>query len=108
MRYQDKLRQERELELERQYNSMAAACEALRLIDGEGLTQEERVKYGQKELLPGSKGVSEEDVLRSREGRLYRIAMRKDGGVWKGVPIEYARIQTETPAREGWNHGWTR
>jgi len=40
-------------------------------------------------------------------GRLYRAAMDKTG-VWDGVPIEYARAQTEYPAREGWNHGWTR
>jgi len=41
------------------------------------------------------------------EGRLYRNAMHK-AGVWQGVPIEYARTQTEFPPREGWNHAWTR
>ena len=40
-------------------------------------------------------------------GRLFRIAMEKKG-VWDGVPIEYARTQVDFPAREGWNHGWTR
>lgn len=40
-------------------------------------------------------------------GRLYRIAMSKNG-IWHGVPIEYARIQVENPSRDGWNHGWTR
>lgn len=40
-------------------------------------------------------------------GRLYRVAMEKKG-IWEGVPIEYARIQTEGPGRDGWNHGWTR
>ena len=41
-------------------------------------------------------------------GRLYRIAMQKKG-VWDGVPIEYARLQTESPGRDGgWNHEWTR
>ncbi|EMF11557.1 uncharacterized protein SEPMUDRAFT_165031 [Sphaerulina musiva SO2202] len=106
MRYQDSLRKKREWELERQYNSMARACEALRLIDGDGLTAEEKIKYGQTAAQPGGQG-AEEDGTRSREGRLYRIAMLKDD-IWKGVPIEYARIQTETPAKEGWNHGWTR
>ncbi|KAI5360562.1 Putative ribosomal protein L28/L40 [Septoria linicola] len=105
-RYQDKLRQTRQLELERQYNSMAEACEQLRLIDGEGLTLEQRAQLGQKPLHAGGK-VTDEDVVRSREGRLYRMAMLKNG-IWNGVPIEYARIQTETPARDGWNHGWTR
>lgn len=43
------------------------------------------------------------------EGYLYRVAMEKKGvyGV-DAVPIEYARYQTESPAREAWNHGWKR
>jgi len=40
-------------------------------------------------------------------GRLYRIAMMKND-IWGGVPIEYARIQTDSPGTDGWNHGWTR
>ncbi|KAK5125700.1 hypothetical protein LTR85_011974 [Meristemomyces frigidus] len=94
--YQHKLSQNRELELERQYNSMASACEALRLIDNHGLTAEDRMKLG------GESGAEGREM-----GRLYRIAMLKDG-VWEGAPIEYARIQTESPPREGWNHAWTR
>ncbi|KAK5715097.1 hypothetical protein LTR15_010513 [Elasticomyces elasticus] len=95
--YQSKLRQSRQLELERQYNSMASACEALRLIDSHGLTAEDRSRLGEPEVSEGGKDV----------GRLYRIAMRKDQ-IWDGVPIEYARIQTESPPRDGWNHSWTR
>lgn len=42
-------------------------------------------------------------------GRLYRIAMEKKGIFGKdGLPIEYARAQTESPAHEAWNHSWTR
>ncbi|RMY12706.1 hypothetical protein D0868_02413 [Hortaea werneckii] len=93
--YQSQLHTARERELERQYNSMASACEALRLIDNHGLTAEERGQLG----ADGEPG--------KEMGRLFRIAMRKDG-VWDGVPIEYARIQTETPPREGFNEGWTR
>jgi len=74
---------------------MAAACEALRLIDKHGLTAEDRLRLGE----PGAEG--------KEMGRLYRIAMRKDN-IWDGVPIEYARIQTDTPPRDGWNHAWTR
>lgn len=92
--YQSKLHTHRERELERQYNSMASACEALRLTDNHGLTAEDRIKVG-------AEGEGRE------MGRLYRIAMLKDH-VWQGAPIEYARIQTESPGREGWNHGWTR
>jgi large subunit ribosomal protein L40 len=83
------------LDLERQYNSMANACEALRLIDTHGLTAEERLKLGEGE----AEG--------SQMGKLFRIAMQKKG-IWDGVPIEYARIQTETPPKDGWNHAWTR
>lgn len=72
-----------ELDLERQYTAMRAACEALRVIGDDGM------------------------VGGRDEGRLFRTAMRKEG-VWQGFPIEYARMQTEWPGREGWNHGWTR
>lgn len=66
----------------RMYQSMHAACEELRLLDP-----------------PGTKDA----------GRLYRIAMEKKGIFGKdGVPIEYARYQTDTPATEAWNHAWTR
>jgi large subunit ribosomal protein L40 len=43
------------------------------------------------------------------EGYLYRVAMEKKGvyGL-DDVPIEYARMQTDTPAREAWNHDWKR
>ncbi|KAK4547643.1 hypothetical protein LTR36_000600 [Oleoguttula mirabilis] len=103
--YQTQLRLNRQLELERQYNSMAAACEALRLTDNHGLTAEDRMKLG------GGGGAGDEAAAAGAEGRemgrLYRIAMLKDG-VWEGAPIEYARIQTESPPREGWNHAWTR
>jgi large subunit ribosomal protein L40 len=76
---------------------MYSACEALRLMDNEGFTESEREAVGITPLPHGSKD----------RGRLYRIAMLKHE-IWKGVPIEYARIQTETPGREGWNHSWRR
>jgi len=88
------------LELEKQYNSMHEACEALRLMDGNGMTVEEGGEgFGSEGTPAGTTGKG--------VGRLYRIAMMKTD-VWKGVPIEYARIQTETPPRDGWNHAWTR
>ncbi|CAK7566801.1 MAG: hypothetical protein SEPTF4163_004753 [Sporothrix epigloea] len=75
-------RETRERELMQQYQSMHNACEELRLSRGPGLRD---------------------------EGYLFRVAMEKKG-VYRhgGVPIEYARPQTETPAREAWNHGWQR
>ncbi len=64
------------------YQSMHNACEELRKTSG-----------------PGTRD----------EGFLYRVAMEKKGMYGHGVvPIEYARAQTETPAREPWNHDWTR
>ncbi len=68
--------------LMRQYQSMQNACEALRNTAG-----------------PGQRDT----------GYLYRVAMEKKG-VYRhqGIPIEYARPQTDTPAREAWDHGWKR
>ncbi|KAI0376267.1 hypothetical protein F5Y04DRAFT_286083 [Hypomontagnella monticulosa] len=80
--YQRKEREREGHELERMYQSMHNACEELRKTSG-----------------PGSRD----------EGYLYRVAMEKKGMYGhNAVPIEYARPQTETPAREPWNHEWTR
>ena len=67
---------------DRLYQSTHAACEELRTMDS-----------------PSMKDA----------GRLYRLAMeKKEIYGHEGVPIEYARAQTDTPARVGWNHEWTR
>jgi len=67
------------------HQSMHAATEALRTLEGDG-----------------GKGAE-------MGGRLYRIAMEKKGVFGHGgVPIEYARLQVDTPGKEVWNHGWTR
>ncbi|KAL2018504.1 hypothetical protein VTK56DRAFT_789 [Thermocarpiscus australiensis] len=75
-------REQRERTLMRQYQSMHAACEELRLTAG-----------------PGTRD----------QGYLYRVAMEKKGvyGLHP-IPIEYARAQTETPARVAWDHDWKR
>ncbi|RYO81668.1 hypothetical protein DL766_005718 [Monosporascus sp. MC13-8B] len=80
--FQRKERERREKELNRMYQSMHNACEELRKTSG-----------------PGTRD----------EGYLYRVAMEKKSLYGhNGIPIDYARAQTETPAREPWNHGWTR
>ncbi|KAH9904100.1 hypothetical protein F4778DRAFT_780783 [Xylariomycetidae sp. FL2044] len=80
--YQRQEREREQHELERAYQSMSNACEELRKTSG-----------------PGTR----------TEGYLYRVAMEKKGMFGhNAIPIEYARMQTETPAREPWNHGWTR
>lgn len=75
---------------------MREACETLRLMDGDGMSEAD---YEASERTTGSR---KKDM-----GRLYRIAMLKTG-LFHGVPIEYARIQTDSPSRDGWNHEWTR
>lgn len=80
--HQRRLREARERELMRMQQGMSAACEELRKTSG-----------------PGTRD----------EGYLYRVAMEKKGVYGpNGIPIEYARLQTETPAREPWNHDWVR
>ncbi|EAT84345.1 hypothetical protein HBH56_043020 [Parastagonospora nodorum] len=96
-----KRRAAEQLELERQYMSMRAACEHLRLMDSHGNRVDES-KAGGQGPDPGTIGEGGKDV-----GRLYRSAMIKRG-IWGSVPVEYARLQTDYPGREGWNHGWTR
>jgi large subunit ribosomal protein L40 len=68
-----------ELELQRMYQSMHNTMEVLRTMD------------------------ERDGLARGKEaGRLYRIFGQG------GVPIEYARLQTDTPGREAWDHSWTR
>ncbi|KAK2053808.1 hypothetical protein LY76DRAFT_597520 [Colletotrichum caudatum] len=75
-------REAREAELLRVHNSMYAANEELRSTAGPGTRE---------------------------EGWLYRVAQEKKGVYGPGaVPIEYARYQSEFPARQAWNHEWKR
>jgi len=41
-------------------------------------------------------------------GRLFRISMGKHGVFSDMFPIEYARLQTEGPSKDGWNYDWRR
>lgn len=90
-----------ERDLERQYESMRSACEHLRLMDSNGNRVSETEAGGQG-ADAGALGPKGKEV-----GRLYRAAMLKRG-VWGSVPVEYARLQVDFPARDGWNHAWTR
>jgi len=97
------LRNQQERALERQYNSMRFACEALRLTGEDGLSLPQPGRSAPPPGVRDQKTVQGMDVQaaaeRQREvGKLFRVAMLKDG-VWDGVPIEYARSQTETPPR---------
>jgi large subunit ribosomal protein L40 len=76
--FQNKQRTAHETELHRQQQAMSAACEELRTGCGE------------------------------RGSKLFRVSMNKKGVFTELFPIEYARLQTESPSRDGWNHGWKR
>lgn len=39
-------------------------------------------------------------------GKLFRKSMNKKGVFADMFPIEYGRLQTDAPSREGWNHEW--
>jgi large subunit ribosomal protein L40 len=41
-------------------------------------------------------------------GRLFRISMNKRGVFTDLFPIEYGRLQTDMPSKDGWNHEWKR
>ncbi|RAL15556.1 mitochondrial 54S ribosomal protein mL40 [Aspergillus homomorphus CBS 101889] len=41
-------------------------------------------------------------------GKLFRKSMIKTGIFKDLFPIEYGRLQTESPSSEGWNHDWKR
>ncbi|KAM5435255.1 hypothetical protein MferCBS31731_006397 [Microsporum ferrugineum] len=73
--YSAKQRKAQELELERQWASMKAACEELRTGVGDG-------------------------------GKLFRTSMNKKGVFSDGIPIEYGRLQTESPSKDGWDYSW--
>ena len=40
-------------------------------------------------------------------GKLFRVSMNKKGVFSTPVPIEYGRMQMDTPSKEGWNYEWT-
>lgn len=89
--YRMKIKKRRELELERQYNAMAAANEELRLGAGDG-----------------------GKLFRKAQMKIGTWSIPERGG---GVPIEYARAQAEWigtvaggiggPAKV-WDHAWKR
>ena len=41
-------------------------------------------------------------------GKLFRVSMNKRAVFTDLFPIEYGRLQTEGPSKDGWNHEWKR
>lgn len=83
--WQKKKRIQADLDLQRKYQSIQLAMEILRNLDD------------------GTAGNSKEG------SRLYRVALEKKETYSRGsIPIEYARIQVETPGNVPWDHDWKR
>jgi large subunit ribosomal protein L40 len=64
---------------------MRAACERLRVLGDDGVTNGKGAAGG--------------------ASRLFKQSIEKTG-IWQGVPIESARIMKDYPSKEGWNHEW--
>lgn len=83
--WDSKRRNQAKMELRRQYQCIQDSMEVLRNFD-DGSSKD------------GKEG-----------SRLYRIATEKRGIYSNGsIPIEYARLQTDTPATVPWDHDWKR
>ncbi|KAG8706398.1 hypothetical protein FRC08_001083 [Ceratobasidium sp. 394] len=94
------LREERERragELERKYESMVRAVEVLRGLDP--------VSYAEATRGVDSRRLSEAERERIKE--MKRAARKKAESRIEGLFPREMRIPTDTPRRDGWNHGWT-
>jgi large subunit ribosomal protein L40 len=104
--YTSKKREEQQLELERQWNAMRAACEELRTGVGDGgrLYRQAMSKKG----VWG--GRSDLGLLETEAGT--KMPTGEGGRVEKGreagIPIEYGRGLTDYPPRNGFDESWTR
>ena len=97
--YQSNVRAAQQLELERQYSSIRAAMEELRTSAGDG-GRLYRQALSKKGTWGGRSDLSNE----GEAGEGGRVERGREGG----VPIEYARGQTDGPPRGGWDYEWRR
>ncbi|KAG9097983.1 hypothetical protein FRC06_006943 [Ceratobasidium sp. 370] len=94
------LREQRERrgeELKRKYESMVRAIEVLRKLDP--------VSYAEATRGVDSRRLSEAE--RERIKGMKRAARKKAESRIEGLFPREMRIPTDTPRRDGWNHGWT-
>ncbi|MCJ1329709.1 hypothetical protein MMC10_006389 [Thelotrema lepadinum] len=87
--------------LEKQYNSMRAACEDLRVNCGEYGERLYRQAMNKKGTFGGR---SDLPLVMGGAGERGRVERGREGG----VPVEYARGLVDTLGRGGWDGGWTR
>ncbi|CAE6529832.1 unnamed protein product [Rhizoctonia solani] len=95
--YQRRVREEREAELGRKYESMRKAVEVLKELDP--------VSYAEAARGVDSRRLGEAERERMKEMR--RGARKKAESRVEGLFPREMRIPTDTPSRDGWNHGWT-
>ncbi|KAB5595019.1 MRP-L28 domain-containing protein [Ceratobasidium theobromae] len=91
------MRLAREDELKRKYASMLRAVEVLKELDP--------VSYAEACRGVDSRRLSEQD--RERMKAMKRGARKKAESRIEGLFPREMRIPTDTPRRDGWNHGWT-
>ncbi|KAG8686916.1 hypothetical protein FRC09_013842 [Ceratobasidium sp. 395] len=90
-------RERREEELKRKYESMVKAVEVLRKLDP--------VSYAEATRGVDSRRLSEAERERMKE--MKRGVRKKAESRIEGLFPREMRIPTDTPRRDGWNHGWT-
>ncbi|KAF8604076.1 hypothetical protein BDV93DRAFT_522886 [Ceratobasidium sp. AG-I] len=95
--YKREQRIRREEELRRKYASMVRAVEALEKLDP--------VSYAEAVRGVDSRRLSEAERERMKE--MKRGAKKKAESRVEGLFPREMRIPTDTPSRDGWNHGWT-
>ncbi|QRV83471.1 ribosomal protein subunit L28 [Ceratobasidium sp. AG-Ba] len=90
-------REKRAEELKRKYESMVKAIELLKTLDP--------VSYAEATRGVDSRRLSEAERERMKE--MKRAARKKAESRIEGLFPREMRIPTDTPRRDGWNHGWT-
>ncbi|CAE6420482.1 unnamed protein product [Rhizoctonia solani] len=95
--YQRQVRERREAELRRKYESMRKAVEVLKELDP--------VSYAEATRGVDSRRLSEAERERMKE--MKRGARKKAESRVEGLFPREMRMPTDTPSRNGWNHGWT-
>lgn len=103
--YSAQQRQNQQLELERQFNSMRSACEELRLGVGDGgkLYRQAMIKKG------NWGGRSDLELVTDKDGNMLEGEMgRVPKGMEAGIPIEFGKGLTDYPPRDGWDSAWKR
>ncbi|CAE6536199.1 unnamed protein product [Rhizoctonia solani] len=91
------VKEQREAELKRKYESMKRAVEVLKELDP--------ISYAEATRGVDSRRLTEAERERMKEKK--RGAKKKAESRVEGLFPREMRIPTDTPSRNGWNHAWT-